>query len=59
MRRRLAVLGPADVQRSGAVKFHLRPFQVAEFDRPQPVTVGHEDQRGVPMPVAAFPGGTD
>ena len=55
----LAVLGAADVQGGGAIKFDLRPFQIANLDRAQPVPVGHEDQCCVTMPIAALAGSPD
>jgi hypothetical protein len=49
----LAVLRPADVERRIATPFDLRPFQVGDFDGPQTVAKGHEDQRGVPVAMSA------
>jgi hypothetical protein len=40
MHGRLAVLGPADVQRGIPAPFDLRPFQVAHLDRPQAMPEG-------------------
>ena len=51
---RLAILGSPHVQRGGAIKFDLRPFQIANLNGPQPVPVGHEDQSRVTMPIAAI-----
>src|SRR5262249_2101415 len=59
VRGRLAVLGAANVQCSGAIKFDLGPFQIANLDGAQPVSVGHEDQSRVTRPIAALAGGSD
>jgi hypothetical protein len=48
----LTVLCPTDVQRRIATPFDLRPFQVGDFDGPQTVAKGHEDQCGVAVAVA-------
>src|SRR5262249_31649457 len=38
----------------------IRPATIPDrTTQPQPVTVGNEDQRCVPMPITAFPGGAD
>jgi hypothetical protein len=55
----LAILDAANVQRGGAFKFDLGPFQIAQLSRPKSVTVGHEDQCCVSMPMAALAGGFD
>src|SRR5262245_31632547 len=59
VRRRLAILGPPNVQSGGAIKFDLRPFQIANLDGTQAVPVSHQDQSRVSMPIAAFAGGPD
>ena len=56
---RLAILGPPHVQGGCAIKFDLRPFQIANLNGTQPVPVGHEDQSRVTMPIAAFAGSLD
>jgi hypothetical protein len=52
MRRRLAILNAADMQRSGAAELDLRPFQIANLACPQPVPISNEDKRGVAVTVA-------
>ena len=42
MRCRLAVLGAANVQGGCAIKFDLRPFQIANLDGTQAVAVRSE-----------------
>ena len=59
MHRRLAVLGAADVQRGRSAELDLRPFQIADLDRPEAMPEGDQDQRGVPVTVAAIPGRLD
>ena len=51
---RLAILGPANMQRGSAIKLDLRPFQIANLDRAQAMPIGDQDQGRVTVPVAAF-----
>ena len=58
MRRRRALLDPADVQGRG-VEVDLIPAKVGEFGHTQAVAVGDEDHGGVAMTVAVLAGGLD
>jgi hypothetical protein len=51
--------GDAIVHPGTTAELHLRPFQVAEFDRPKPMPIGDEDQGRVSMAMAAFTGDAD
>ena len=55
----LAVLDPADMEGSVSAKFHLRPFQLANFLGSQAVAVCCNDQAGVSMAIEAILGGLD
>jgi len=48
----LAVLLPPDVQACRAAKLDLRPFQIADFRRPQTVPEGNQDQGRIAVSVA-------
>jgi hypothetical protein len=55
MNRRLAVLGPPDVQRSRATELDLRPFQVAYLGRPQAMPERNQDQGRVAVTIPTVP----
>jgi hypothetical protein len=52
--RWLAVLGPPNMQRCRAAKLDLRPFQVANLRCPKTMPEADQDQRRVPMTIAAL-----
>ena len=50
-----ALLDPAHVKRPRG-ELDLVPAQVHQLRRPQPVPIGHERHRGVPVPPTVLPG---
>ena len=57
--RWLAVFRPPHMQRGRPAELDLRPFQIGNLDSPQAMPEGDQDQRGVPVTVAAIAGGLD
>jgi hypothetical protein len=51
-----ALFDPADVQRRRP-ELHLIPPKVHQLGNPQPVPVGHQNHRGIPMAPAVARGG--
>jgi hypothetical protein len=52
----LAILGPPNVKSSRPAELDLAPFELASLNCAQAMPVARQDQAGVPMPPAAFPG---
>ena len=57
--RRLAFLGPADMQRSRATELNLAPFQLASLLGAKPMPIRHHDQAGIPQAPPAILGRLD
>jgi hypothetical protein len=57
--RRLASLGPADMQRSRATELDLAPFQLARLLGAKPMPIRHHDQAGIPQAPSAILGRLD
>ena len=51
MRRWIAILDPANANRL-LHEINLVPLQLDQLARPQPVSIGEQDRRGIAMPIA-------
>jgi hypothetical protein len=51
---RLAVLGPANMQRCRSAKLDLRPFQIADLDCPETMPEGDYDQRSIAVTITTI-----